>query len=54
MIYKSPIGARIGRKMVKFTEVMLPQVQSFMATRYAPRVQSRIGRDKRLRNALSP
>jgi hypothetical protein len=52
--YKSPIGARIGKKMVKFTEIMLPQIQSFMATRYAPRVQARIGRDEKLRSALSP
>jgi hypothetical protein len=52
--YKSPIGARIGRKMVKFTEIMLPQVQSFMTKHYVPRVQARIGRDERLRNALSP
>jgi hypothetical protein len=52
--YKSPIGARIGRKMVKFTEIMLPQVQSFIAKHYMPRVQVRIGRDERLRNALSP
>jgi len=52
--YKSPTGARIGKKMVKFTEIMLPQVQSFMTTRYLPRVQARIGRDERLRNALSP
>jgi hypothetical protein len=52
--YKSPIGARIGRKMVKFTEIMLPQVQSFMTKQYMPRVQARIGRDERLRNALSP
>jgi hypothetical protein len=52
--YRSPIGARIGRKMVKFTEIMLPQVQSFVATRYVPRVQARFGRDERLRKALSP
>jgi hypothetical protein len=52
--YKSPVGERVGRKMVKFTEIMLPQIQSFMATHYAPRVQARIGRDERLRNALSP
>jgi len=52
--YKSPIGARIGRKMVQFTEIMLPQVQSFIAKHYMPRVQVRIGRDERLRNALSP
>ncbi|KFG67960.1 hypothetical protein JH26_18720 [Microvirga sp. BSC39] len=52
--YKSPIGARIGRKMVKFTEIMLPQVQSFMTKHYVPRVQARISRDERLRNALSP
>ncbi|WP_262030378.1 DUF2059 domain-containing protein [Microvirga sp. Mcv34] len=52
--YKSPVGARVGRKMATFTEVMLPQVQSFMAARYVPRVQSRIGQDERLRKALSP
>jgi hypothetical protein len=52
--YKSPIGARISRKMVKFTEIMLPQVQAFMTKHYVPRVQARIGRDERLRNALSP
>jgi hypothetical protein len=52
--YKSPVGERVGRKMVKFTEIMLPQIQSFMATHYAPRVQARISRDERLRNALSP
>ena len=52
--YKSPMGARIGRKMVKFTEIMLPQVQSFMETRYTPRVQVRIERDERLRKVFSP
>ena len=52
--YKSPVGARVGRKMVKFTESMLPQIQSFMATRYVPKVQARISRDERLRSALSP
>jgi hypothetical protein len=52
--YKSPVGARVGRKMAKFTESMLPQVQTFMATRFAPKFQERIMRDERLQRVLSP
>jgi hypothetical protein len=52
--YKSPVGARVGRKMAKFTESMLPQIQSFMAKHYAPKVQARILRDERLRAVLAP
>lgn len=52
--YKSPVGARVGRKMVKFTESMLPQVQSFMMTHFAPKFQARIAKDENLRKALAP
>jgi hypothetical protein len=52
--YQSPIGSRVGRKMVKITELLIPQVQAFMTRHYAPRIQARLSRDERLRNALKP
>ncbi|MBF9196370.1 DUF2059 domain-containing protein [Microvirga terrestris] len=52
--YRTPVGSRVGRKMTKFTENMIPQVQAFMTRQFLPKFQARLVRDERLRNALSP
>ena len=52
--HKSPAGASITTKMMKFNETMQPQIQAFVNAQYVPKVTERITKDERFRKAFSP
>lgn len=52
--HKSPAGVSIIKKMLKFEEIMQPQIQAFVDAQYVPKVTERITNDERFRKALSP
>jgi hypothetical protein len=52
--YKSPAGASLIKKMLKFNEAIQPQIQAFVNAQYVPKITERITKDERFRKALSP
>lgn len=52
--YKTPVGARLGRKMSAAMPSLMTELQPFMAVQFAPRFQARLSQDPKLRSLLTP